>query len=208
MKKTLIALLMAASGCSGPNWKEPAMDQAPIMIEEAPREKPKAAKKETPASSAETKDYSTIELSVAYQFGNSIAERTFNGYIRLMEKDQGDKPLTEYEQMRIAYKVNKDGNISSNDISNVIASYAKEKGIKEVKTPVVAVNEDNLKRVYTETISVATEEVGNELRNMLMEKNNAEKAEIAEAVRSVYGGQNPLPIGPKQLQQIKAYLKK
>jgi hypothetical protein len=109
--------------------------------------------------------------------------------------------------MIIAFKANKDGNVSSSDASNLVASYSIEKGTKETKIPVVAVNEDNLKRAYTEIITAATEEVAVELRKMIDEKGNAEKAKLAEAVRSVYGGQNPLPIGPKQMEQIKVYQK-
>jgi Glu-tRNA(Gln) amidotransferase subunit E-like FAD-binding protein len=206
MKKTLLALLLAAGGCASPNWKEPEMDQAPIVIEEAPREKPKTMKEAT-TPEKELKDYIQIEMPISYQFGSGTAARTFYGLVKLIEKDQGDKPLSDYEHMIIAFKANKDGNISSSDISNLVASYAKEKGMKEIKIPVVQANEDNLKRVYTANISVATEEVGTELRNMILDKSNAEKARIAEAVRSVYGGQNPLPIGPKQLQHIKEYLK-
>lgn len=206
MKKTLLALLLAAGGCASPNWKEPEMDQSPIVIEEAPREKPRT-RKEATTTSPEAKNYVTIEMSVAYQFGSGTAARTYDGLVKRIEKDQGDKPLSDYEHMIIAFKANKDGNVSSSDASNLVASYSIEKGTKETKIPVVAVNEDNLKRAYTEIITAATEEVAVELRKMIDEKGNAEKAKLAEAVRSVYGGQNPLPIGPKQMEQIKVYQK-
>ncbi len=207
MKKTLLALLLAAGGCASPNWKEPEMDQSPIVIEEA-REMPKARKEATiSAPEKELKDYMPIELPVAYQFGSGTAARTFYGFIKLIEKDQGDKPLSDYEQMIVAFKANKDGNISSNDISNLVASYSKEKGMKEIKIPVVQVNEEDLRKVYTENITVASGEVATDLRKMIEDKSNAEKSKLAEAVRSVYGGQNPLPIGPKQMLQIAAYIK-
>ncbi len=203
MNKTLVALLLAAGGCASPNWNEPEMDQAPITIEEAPREKPKATKEAAPEK--ELKDSVQIELPVAYQFGSDSAARTFYGFIKLIEKDQGDKPLTDYEHMIIAFKANKDGNVSSSDISTLVDLYSKEKG-KEAKIPVVKVSEEDRKRVYTENIT-ATGEAANDLRKMSEDKSNAEKSKLAEAVRSVYGGQIPLPIGPKQIQLIKEYVK-
>ncbi len=203
LRLTLAGLALAlTAGCSsGPDWKEPDMNQKPISLEEQVKETPK---KDKPVYDKESKEYSTVELEVSYKFENSIAASSFDGYIKLLEKDKG-REFTDYEKMQVAFKVNKEGNIGSKDISNIIILYALEKGTKEVKMPFVDVQEDDLIRKYNQTIAVTSDESGDELLKLIDEKSDAEKAKVAEAVRSVYGGSNPLPIGPKQLQKIKDY---
>jgi hypothetical protein len=199
MKKTLLTIITAAlAGCTGsPNWKEPEMNQKPIVLEdERPVEAPK--KKDTPVEET-VKDYSTVELSVAYGSQNSLAASGFEGYIALLQKDKG-REFTDYERMQAAFRLNKEGTVSTTDISNVIVTYAKEKGLKEVRIPFAEVDEDNLKRVYTERIAVSSDEVGAELAKMIEDKTEAEKSRVAEAVRAFYNGKDPLTM--KQLQKI------
>jgi len=193
MKKTLLTLLAAAiAGCSsGPNW-DTKKDQDPIVLEETPKTpEKKEEKKET--------DYETIELAVAYKFENGIAAKAFNGYIKLLEKEKGSA-LNEYQKMIEAFQVGKEGVISSKDISDTIKAYGK--GAKEVKIPVVT--ESETERVYIEKIKIANEEVGGELAKMLEGKKDAEKVKIAEAVRSIYNGNDP--ITASQLKKIQEKL--
>ena len=206
MKKTLLALLAAAlAGCSGsPNWKEPEMNQKQIVLEdEKPAEQPKTTPKEKPAEE-ETHEYRTIDLSINYGPKNTIAGSGFDGYIMLLEKDKG-KELNDYEKMQTAFKINKDGIVSSSDISNVIAAYAKEKGVAKVAIPFVEVDEDDLKRTYNGKVAVATDEVCAELAKMIEDKTDAEKAKVAEGLRAVYNGKDPLTM--KQLRKVQEYLK-
>ncbi len=192
MKKSLVALLMTVAGCSSTEWKKPEMNQKPIEL---------AIKKESAPVLAQA--YKTIELEVSYSFEDGIAANAFDGYILLLEKDKG-KDFTDYDKMLVAFKVDKEGNISSNDIGNVIDAYAKEKGTKEI--PFAEGSRDELTRKYNMNIAVTTDKIGEDLAKHINDKKESEKAKVAEAVLSVYGGQNTLPIGPQQLKEIKKYL--
>ena len=201
MKSTLLALLAAAAlgGCgSAPNWKEPEVNQKPIVLEDEVKD---ATKKPIIDDSPGVPDtgkkaelsggYGTIELEVAYKFENSIAASGFYGHVKSLEKN---REFTDYEKMELAFKIDKDGNINSRNLSKII---------RATKIPYVEVAEEDLRKVYSENIAVATEEVGEELKKMIDGKSDAEKAKLATAVRAFYNGKDPLTM--KQLRKIQEY---
>src|SRR5574341_320081 len=104
MKKTLMTLLAATiAGCSGsPDWKDPEMNQKPIVLEEQVKDAPQkeAPKKEKPAYEKESTDYNTVEIEVAYQFGDKTAARSFDGYA--MKTEKNGRELNDYEKMQLA----------------------------------------------------------------------------------------------------------
>jgi hypothetical protein len=201
MKKTLLALMAAAlAGCAGsPNWKEPERNQKPIVLEDEV-DAPKKPAIDTPAVPDSGKQiepaggYGIIELEVAYKFDNSIAANGFDGYVKFLEDTVKRRELTDYEKMEVAFQINKEGNISTKDLSKRIEAFTLE---------FVEGQEEDLRRVYTERIAVATEEAGAELAKLIDGKSDAEKAKVAKGVRAVYNGKDPLTL--KQVRKIQEY---
>jgi len=200
-KNVMIAAAATLAGCaSGPEWREPELNQQPVMArQETPAKQEK--KLETTLKQIE---YSMLTLEVKYSFENALAASGFESYVSLVEKTEG-RELTDYERLELAvFQVGKGKTeVKSTDICDAIANYAKAKKMPNVKLPYAALEGDT-ERLYIEDVIVASEDAASAILKMT-EGSDAEKARVAKALRPVYDGKTPL--GMKQVAKVKEYLK-